>query len=64
MSGEIVDGENMNDEKFHCGVLIRVGSTDKILDRYENRYLRFGCLANCINYANTHQDGIADAFTR
>ena len=52
----------MNDGKFHCGVLIRVGSTEKILDQYENRYLRFGCPANWINYANTHRDGLADEY--
>ena len=52
----------MNDGKFHCGVLIRVGSTEKILDQYKNRYLRFGCPANWINYANTHRDGIADEY--
>ena len=57
-SGMIIDGENMNDGKFHCGVLIRVGSTEKILDQYENRYLRFGCPANWINYANMPQDGM------
>ena len=48
--------------RLYTDVLIRVDQTERIIDQFNNNYVIFGCPANWINYARTHDDGIADKY--
>ena len=47
----------------YSNIMIRIGETDKIERQFNEGYLRFGCPANWINYAEKYPDsGTADRF--
>lgn len=47
---------------FNSGLMIRIGSTKEIEKQFQESYIRFGCPANWVNYANNHAPGIADKY--
>ena len=50
------------DLAFSSGIMLRVGKTEEIERQFNEGYLRFGCAANWIMYANSQPPGIADMF--
>jgi hypothetical protein len=47
---------------FNSGLMLRLGKTEEIEKQFYEGYLRFGCPANWINYANIRPEGIADKY--
>jgi hypothetical protein len=46
----------------YSNILIRIGETDKIERQFNDGYLRFGCPANWIDFANKDTSGVADRY--